>query len=296
MRYNSLDSFYKSKFNCKIAKISLNGNFTCPNKDGSISYGGCIFCSKSGSGDYAGLISDNLVTQFYKIKEVIDKKWKNCKYIVYFQANSNTYDTLDNLKLKYESVLYLDNVVGINISTRPDCINDDVLEYLSELNKKTYLTIELGLQSIHEKTLNLINRNHTLECFTNCVKRLRRNNINVVVHIINGLPYETEKMMIDTVKYLNNIDIQGIKIHMLYVLKNTEIENLDFHILSKDEYINIVCNQLEYLNKNIVIHRITGDPKLDDLIEPKWLIKKFVVLNDINKELVKRDSYQGKKT
>ena len=191
----------------------------------------------------------------------------------------------------------MDNVIGLSIATRPDAISEDCYKYLDELNKKTFLTVELGLQTIHENTSKLINRCHSLDCFEKCVQRLRNLNINVVVHIINGLPYETKDMMIETIKYLNKLDIQGIKIHMLSVLKNTKLEKLykeeNFKILTKEEYIDIVCDQLEYLRPEIVINRITADPKIDDLIEPDWLIKKFCVLNDIDKELVKRDSYQG---
>lgn len=204
------------------------------------------------------------------------------------------------MKEKYETILKLPNVVGLNIATRADAISDECLDYLTELNKKTYLTIELGLQTIHESTTKLINRCHTLECFEKMVKKLRDRNINVVVHIINGLPYETKEMMIETAKYLNKLDIQGIKIHMLHILKGTKLAKIynekPFHVLTKEEYIDIVCDQLEYINENIVINRITGDPSIDDLIEPNWLVKKFCVLNDIDKEMVKRDSYQGIKT
>ena len=298
-RYHTLNYFYQKKFNSKVFKISLNGNFTCPNIDGKVGYGGCIYCSKLGSGEYGGNRCDDLVTQFNNIKNIIHKKWPKGKYIGYFQANTNTYADVNTLKEKYEKILSLDNVIGLNIATRADSITDECYDYLEELNKRTYLTIELGLQTIHEETSNLINRCHNLQCFNECVKKLRERNINVVVHIINGLPYETKKMMLETVKYLNKLDIQGIKIHMLCVLKNTKLEQLylkkPFHILSKEEYIDIVCDQLELLRPEIVIHRITADPKIDDLIEPIWLIKKFTVLNDIDKELVKRDSYQGKK-
>ncbi len=298
-RYHTLNYFYQTKFNSKVFKVSLNGNFTCPNRDGKVGLGGCIFCSKLGSGEYAGNKNEDLVTQFNSVKDILHKKWPKAKYIGYFQANTNTYDTLDNLKEKYETILNLDNVVGLSIATRPDAISDECYNYLKELNIKTYLTIELGLQTIHDDTAKLINRCYELETFTNCVKRLRDLNINVVVHIINGLPYETKEMMLETVKYLNNLDIQGIKIHMLTVLKDTKLENLykekPFHILTKEEYVDIVCDQLEFLRPEIVINRITADPKIDDLIEPDWLIKKFSVLNDIDKELVKRDSYQGKK-
>lgn len=296
-RYNTLDNFYKNKFGCKVFKISLNAGFTCPNIDGTLGTKGCIYCSKSGSGEFAGNKCDDLITQFNSIKEMMLKKWPNGKYIGYFQARTNTYAPVDVLREKYESILNLDGVVGLNIATRPDCISDSCLDYLEELNNKTYLTVELGLQTIHERTTNLINRCHSLDTFTSMVKRLRERNINVVVHIINGLPYETKEMMLDTIKYINRLDIQGVKIHMLHIIKGTALADMyfneRFHVLTKDEYIDIVCDQLELLRDDIVINRITGDPKVDDLIEPKWLVKKFCVLNDIDKELKRRDSYQG---
>ncbi len=298
-RYYTLDSFYKEKFGCKIAKVSLNCNFTCPNRDGTKGVGGCIYCSSLRSGEYAGFVEDDVITQFNKVKEVMLNKWKNCKFIGYFQAGTNTYAEVDVLKEKFEPILKLKDVVGLSIATRPYSITDECLDYLTDLNKRTFLTVELGLQTIHDKTSKLINRCHSLEEFENMVKKLRERKINVVVHIINGLPYETKEMMLETVKYLNNLDIQGIKIHMLHVLKNTKLANMyeeeKFPILTKDEYIDIVVNQLELLRSDIVINRITGDPKLDDLIEPTWLVKKFVVLNDIDKELKRRDTYQGKK-
>ena len=296
-RYHTLDYFYKNKFNSKVFKVSLNGGFTCPNIDGTVGYGGCIYCSILGSGEFAGDKNKDLVTQFNEVKTIMEKKWPNSKYIGYFQANTNTYGPINELKEKYETIINLDNVVGLNIATRADSITEECMDYLEELSKKTYLTVELGLQTIHEKTSILINRCHTLECFEKCVKNLRNRNINVVVHIINGLPYETKEMMIETIKYLNNLDIQGIKIHMLSIIKNTKLaimyKEKPFHILTKQEYVDIVCDQLEYLRKEIVINRITGDPKKEDLIEPNWLLKKFTVLNEIDKEMVRRDSYQG---
>lgn len=296
-RYYTLDYFYKKKFGCKVAKISLNGGFTCPNIDGKISYGGCIYCSKLGSGEFAGNKLDSLEQQFNSIKKIMDHKWKDLKYIAYFQANSNTYAEVDVLKEKFEKVLKFQDVVGLNIATRCDCITEECLDYLEDLSKRTYLTIELGLQTIHEKTAILINRGHTLKCFSDMVKKLRNRNINVVVHIINGLPFETKKMMLETVKYLNNLDIQGIKIHMLLILKDTKLAEIykkkPFHVLTKDEYIDIVVEQLENLDDNIVVNRITGDAKVDDLIEPIWTLKKVVVLNDIDKMLKFRNTYQG---
>ncbi|MBR4178917.1 MAG: TIGR01212 family radical SAM protein [Bacilli bacterium] len=296
-RYYTLDYFYKHKFNSKVFKVSLNAGFTCPNKDGTVGIGGCIYCSRTGSGEYGGDKTKDLVTQFNEVKNMMLKKWPNAKYIGYFQANTNTYAPVNVLKGKYESILKLDNVVGLNIATRSDAISEECLDYLNELNKKTYLTVELGLQTIHEETSKLINRCHTLENFEEMVNKLRKRNIDVVVHIINGLPYETHDMMIDTVKYLSSLDIQGIKIHALSILKDTELEKMykktHFKVMSREEYINTVCDQLEYLREDIVVHRITGDPKVSDLIEPDWLIKKVTVLNDIDKEMKRRNSYQG---
>ncbi len=298
-RYHTLDYFYKHKFGSKAFKVSLNAGFSCPNIDGKVGYNGCIFCSKTGSGEYAGKPNDNLVKQFEEVKTMMHKKWPKAKYIGYFQARTNTYAPLSVLKDKYETILKLDNVVGLAIATRPDAISEECLEYLEELNKRTFLTVELGLQTIHEKTTKLINRCHDLHCFDNMVKELQKRNIFVVAHIINGLPYETKEMMIETVKHLNDIGINGIKIHMLSVLKETPLERLylkkPFKLLSKEEYVDIVCDQLENLNPKIVIERLTGDPMISDLVTPTWLTKKVSVLNDIDKEMAKRNSYQGKK-
>ena len=299
-RYHALDYFYKNKFNKKIAKVSLNGGFTCPNKDGTKGTGGCIYCSKLGSGDYAGKVNEDIVTQFRNIKKIMDNKWKDTLYIGYFQANSNTYDSVERLKSLYEPILKEKDVIGLAIATRADCLPDDVLDYLEDLNKRCYLTVELGLQTIHKETSNFINRCHTLKAFEEAVKKLRERNIDVVVHIINGLPNETEEMMLDTVKYLNKLDIQGIKIHMLHIIKDTKLAEIykehPFKMLTKDEYIDIVIKQLELLNENIVIHRLTGDPNPSELIEPTWTIKKIDVLNGIDKEMAKRNTYQGIKS
>ncbi len=298
-RYHTLNYHNMKKYQKKVIKISLNAGFTCPNIDGKVGYGGCIYCSKSGSGDFGGDVNKSLSKQFDEMKEKLSKKWPEGKYIPYFQAHTNTYAPLSILKEKYESVLNKKNVVGIAIATRPDAIEEDVLNYLEELNKKTNVTIELGLQTIHEKTAKLINRCHDLSQFESMVKKLQERKIEVVVHIINGLPYETKEMMIDTVKYLNNLNIDGIKIHMLNIVKDTALEKLynqeKFKVLSKEEYVDIVITQLEYLRPEIVIHRITSDPDPKNLIEPTWLVKKFCVLNDIDKEMKKRNTYQGKK-
>ena len=296
-RYHTLTYYYKEKFNSKVCKVSLNANFTCPNIDGKVGFGGCIYCSKLGSGEYAGNPKDDLIKQFEKGKEIMLKKWPNAKFIAYFQANTNTYAPIERLKECFEPFINKDDCIGLSIATRSDSITDECLNYLEDINKRTFLIVELGLQTIHEKTSKLINRCSTLNNFDNMVKKLKEKNINVVVHIINGLPYETEEMMIDTVKHLNDLDIDCIKIHMLGVLKDTPLEKYyqkhKFHILTKEEYVNIVVKQLEHLDEKIVIHRLTEDPKKDDIIEPTWLTKKFTILNEIDKIMNKENLYQG---
>lgn len=295
-RYHTLNYYYRHKYGKKVFKVSLNANFSCPNK---INGNGCIFCSKLGSGDFAGNASLDLITQFNEVKEIMEHKWPDAYYIGYFQANTNTYAPVNILKTKFELILKMPNLVGLSIATRSDCINEECLDYLKDLNTRTNLTIELGLQSMYDETLKYINRGHDLNNFITCVKKLKESNIKVVVHIINGLPGETKEMMINTAKFLNDLDIDGIKIHMLHVIKNTPLADIylarPFPILTKDEYIDIVVSQLEVLKPKIVIHRLTGDPKKEDLIAPDWVLKKFVVLNDIDKEMKRRDTYQGSK-
>ena len=298
-RYHTLTYFYQQKFKEKICKVSLNANFTCPNIDGKVGFGGCIYCSKLGSGDFAGNPEEDLMTQFEKGKKAMQKKWPHAKFIAYFQAHTNTYAPVETLKNYFEPFIAKKDVIGLSIATRSDSITDECLDYLTDINKRTYLIVELGLQTIHEKTSKLINRCSTLKNFENMVKKLKERNITVVVHIINGLPYETEEMMLETVKYLNTLDIDGIKIHMLHILKDTPLEKYyeknRFKILTKEEYVNIVVKQLEYLRPEIVIHRLTGDPDPKNIIEPTWLIKKFTVLNEIDKLMAKNNLYQGDK-
>ena len=298
-RYHTLNYFYHHTFHSKVFKISLNGGFSCPNLDGTKGYGGCIYCSKSGSGDFAGKKQDSIEKQWQQGLEMMHKKWPDGKLIAYFQARTNTYAEVEELKKKFEPVLNYPNVIGLALATRPDAITDECLDYLEDLSKRTYLMIELGLQTIHETTSKLINRCHTTKEFDDMVKKLRARNINVIVHIINGLPYETKEMMLETVKHINQLDIQGIKIHMLHIIKDTPLATMykknPFHVLTREEYVDIVIEQLELLRPEIVIHRITGDPVKEDLIAPTWLLKKFCVLNEIDKEMVKRNTCQGKK-
>ncbi len=298
-RYHTLNYFYHHTFDSKVFKISLNGGFSCPNLDGTKGYGGCIYCSKSGSGDFAGNRQDSIQKQWQQGLEMMHKKWPEGKLIAYFQARTNTYAKVEELKEKFEPVLKYPNVIGLAIATRPDAITDECLDYLEDLSKRTYLMVELGLQTIHETTSKLINRCHTTKEFDEMVKKLRARNINVIVHIINGLPYETKEMMLETIIHINQLDIQGVKIHMLHIVKDTPLATMyqknPFHVLSQEEYVDIVIDQLELLRPEIVIHRITGDPVKEDLIAPTWLLKKFCVLNEIDKEMVKRETYQGKK-
>lgn len=294
-RYHTFNYFLRNKFNSKVFKIPLDAHASCPNKGN----GGCIFC-KDGS---ISNITDNnlsLINQYKCEVKILNEKWPNSKHIIYFQTGTNTFIDIETFKKNVEQFLDFPQVVGISIATRSDAISDEYITYFEELNKKTFLTIELGLQSSNDDTLLLINRGHNVDNFINMVNILHSKNIFVVAHIINGFSNETKEDMLNTVKLLNSLNIEGIKIHMLHIIKGTKLEELynlnPFKLLTKDEYIDIVINQLELLNERIVIERITGDPIKEDLVAPNWLIKKFVLLNDIDKEMVKRDTYQGKKS
>lgn len=293
-RYHTLNYFFKNKFGQKVFKVPLDINSTCPNQLN----GGCIYCSNKS----ISVISDSnldIVNQFEKGKNIMENKWPDGLYIPYFQSGTNTYNSPDLIKSYVDKLLVIPKVVGIAIATRPDALSEEWLEYLEDLNKKTFLMVELGLQSSNNNTLRFINRGHDVDVFTKAVKMLQERNIFVVAHIINGLPYETKEDMLNTVRYLNDLKIDGIKIHMLYVAKNTPLakmyEKEKYPLLSLEEYIDIVCDQLELINENIVIERLTGDPIKEELIAPDWLLKKFVVLNNIDKEMVKRNAYQGDK-
>ena len=298
--YNTLTEYYKALYGKKIAKISLNANFTCPNKDGKKGYGGCIFCSKMGSGDFAGDKNKPLKEQYQDVKEIMIKKWPNAGFIAYLQANSNTYSNLDELKRIYEEVLSIDkDIIGLDIATRADCITKEIAAYLGKLNKRKKITVELGLQSASDETKKIINQ---LECnseFIEAISLLRKENIEIVLHIINGLPNETKEDMINTIKFINTLDIQGIKFHSLLILEHTKLGQLykekPFKILSLEEYVDIVTSQICYLRDDIIIHRLAADGVYSDLIEPKWTRKKMVVMNEIDKKLRKEHLYQGMK-
>jgi len=296
-RYHTYNYYLKNKYHQKVAKVALNADFTCPNRDGKKSYGGCIFCSSSGSGDYAGDINDSLEKQFAKVSAIMKTKWPQCAYIAYFQANTNTYGPLAKIKKMIEPFLYKDDVKGIALATRPDCLSEEIVQYLANVNKIKDIYVELGLQTIHDKTALLINRGHTFQEFLDGLSLLRKYDLEVCVHIINGLPHETKDMMLETAKTIGKLDIQAIKIHMLYVIKNTILEkmyiNNEFSILSRQDYIDLVVEQLRYIPENIVIERLTGDGKVDDLVAPLWSIKKVTIINDIDKKMKELNAYQG---
>lgn len=291
-RYHTLNYFFKKKFGQKVFKVPLDINSTCPNQIN----GGCIYCSNKS----VASISDNsldILEQFENGRKIMEQKWPDSLYIPYFQSGTNTYNDKNLVKGYVDKLLMVPKVVGIDIATRPDCLSDEWLDYLEDLNKKTFLIVELGLQSSNDNTLRFINRGHDSKIFRDAVDKLHKRNIFVVAHIIDGLPYETKEDMINTIKFVNDCKVDGIKIHMLYIAKNTPLASLyeknKFHILTREEYIDIVCSQLRLLNEDVVVMRITGDPLLNELVAPEWLIKKFMVLNGIDQEMVKRNIYQG---
>ncbi len=297
-RYHTLDYEMKKVFGEKTIKLSIDGGFTCPNRDGTISSKGCIFCSERGSGDFNSDRNKSITNQISEQKQIMSKKWKSDTYIAYFQSFTNTYGSVENLRKKFYEALSCENIKGLAIATRPDCINEQILGLLDELNSKTFLWIELGLQSIHDNTASFIRRGYNLEQFEKAYELLRSKNIKTVTHLIVGLPTESKEQYLETVRYISKKDIWGIKIHMLHILKNTDLEtyysNNKFKILTLDEYVNVVCDSLELLNPITVIHRLTGDGKKSDLIEPLWTLDKLKVLSKIDQELKNRNNYQGK--
>ena len=295
-RYFTYDYYLKTKYNSKVSKIALDGGFYCPNRDGKISFGGCIFCSALGSGDFAGDHNENVLVQYEKGKKIILKKWDVNKFIAYFQAYSNTYGSIEHLKSCYDPFVNVNDCVEIALGTRPDCFNEEIYDYLEDLNTKKPVTVELGLQTSNDETGKILNRGITFSTFKEALYELKKRGLRVVVHIINGLPNETKEIMLQTVKDLSELPIDGIKIHSLCILKNTALEHMykNYHILTKEEYVDIVCDQIELLPPHVVIERITGDAKKEDLITPLWSLKKTCVVNDIDKELKRRNSYQGK--
>ena len=299
-RYHSWNYALRQQFGEKIFKVPIDGSFDCPNRDGTVAHGGCTFCSVSGSGDMIVAPEDPLPIQFQKEIDMMHQKWPGvAQYIVYFQNFTNTHAPLAVIKERFEQVVNLPGVVGLSIGTRPDCLPDDVVEYLAELNERLYLWVELGLQTTYEQTSDLINRAHSYQTYLDGVAKLRKHNIRVCTHLINGLPGETYEMMMENVKRtILDSDIQGIKLHLLHLMRNTRMLR-DYHegrlrLLGFKEYVDIICDQLELIPQDIIIHRLTGDAPFESIVGPMWSLKKWEVLNAIDQEMLRRDSYQGK--
>ena len=297
-RYQTMNYYLKSKYNCKIAKVPLNAHFTCPNRDGTKSIGGCTFCSSKGSGDSVLGFNENVMEQYEIGLSRMKRKWPDCKGFAYFQSYSNTYAPFSVLKDLYDPFFEKEDVFGICIATRADCIDDEFLEYLDKKSVLKETWIELGLQSIHEDTMDLCNRCHNTQIVHDIIQKIKKTHIKCCVHIMNSLPYESKEKMIETAEWVAHSNCDAIKIHMLHLIQGTQMANdylkNPFPLLSKDEYIDIVVSQLEILPESMIIERLTGDGIASDLIAPDWTIKKTIVLNDIDKEMVKRNTWQGK--
>ena len=293
-----LNDFLKEKFNEKIYKVSLDGDFTCPNRDGKVSRGGCIFCSENGSGDFTATKLKSIHAQIEEQIDLVSKKYKGDKYIAYFQNFTNTYAEVSYLRKIYQEALSHEKIVGLAIATRPDCLEDDVLELLAELNKKTFLWVELGLQTLNDDVAKYFNRAYETEIYKEASEKLNRLNIKFVTHIIIGLPKEEEDDYLKTAIFAQNCGTWGVKLHLMYVVKNTPLEKLylngDLKVNTKEEYVEKVVNVLENISSEIVVHRLTGDGDRETLVAPLWSIKKIDVLNSIHKELKRRNTYQGK--
>ena len=300
-RYNTLNDYYRQIFGEKIFKVPIDAGFDCPNRDGTVAHGGCTFCTVSGSGDAIVAPDAPIRDQFYKEIDFMHRKWPDVKkYLVYFQNFTNTHDTVDVIRDRYEQAINEPGVVGINIGTRPDCLPDETIAYIAELSDRMHVTVELGLQTTYDEKSKIINREHTYELYVETVKRLRQlaPKVEIVSHLINGLPGETHDMMIENVRRcVTDNEIDGIKLHLLHLMTSTKMQR-DYHerrlkLLGMEEYVNIICDQLEIIPQNIIIHRITGDAPRDMLIGPMWSLKKWEVLNAIDQEMERRGSYQG---
>ncbi|WP_291632356.1 TIGR01212 family radical SAM protein [Clostridium sp.] len=298
-RYHSLNYFLRGKFSDKVFKIALDAGFSCPNRDGTINSSGCLFCSERGSGDFAGNRKFSITRQFEDIKEMMSKKWKTGKYIAYFQAYTNTYASIEILRDKYEEAISQEGVVGLAIATRPDCLDDAVLDLIEEYSNRVFTWVELGLQTSNDESANIINRGYKLLRFEEALKNLNKRNIEVVVHTIFGLPGENKEDMLKTIDYVAHSNIKGIKMHLLHLMENTPMVELykkgKLVFLEQDDYIDIICTAITMLPPNMVIHRLTGDAPRDLLIGPMWSLKKWEVLNGIDNKLKELDLYQGKK-
>ncbi len=295
--FNSFNSAMKSRFGCKIYKLTLSGGMTCPTRDGTLGTRGCIFCSAKGSGEFAAKPCNNIEDQIQKAKQLISHKAKDAKYIAYFQDYTNTYAPVERLRYLFTDAIKPDDIVALSVATRPDCLPDEVIELLAELNQTKPVFVELGLQTIHESTAEYIRRGYTLDVFEDAVSRLKAAGIEVIVHIIIGLPYETEEMVYDTVRYLAKMKIDGIKLQLLHVLEGTDLADEykqdKFEVLTIDKYIDILENCVRLLPPETVIHRLTGDGAKKDLIAPLWSADKKNVLNTINKRFKDHNVIQG---
>ncbi len=296
-RYNQYSAYLKQKFGAKVYKVTLDAGFSCPNRDGTISKGGCIFCDDSGSFSQAHSNKLSIEEQLKTGIETLTKRFKAQKFMSYFQAYSNTYKPVKELENIYKSALNHPDVIGISIGTRPDCIDDEKLKLISTFTKDYYTWIEYGLQSCHDSTLKSINRGHNFDCFKKAVEKTKKYGINICAHIILGLPDETHNDMIKTAEELAKLGIDGIKIHMLCILENTPIAKMyekgEITLISEEEYINTVCDILEILPANITIHRLAGNGLKSELIQPRWIGKKLDTLNRIDRELERRMTWQG---
>lgn len=298
-RYHTFNYYLKSKYNCKVSKVILDAGFTCPNRDGSKSYGGCIFCSELGSGDSNIALKENLLNQYSANKEIMDNKWPNDLYIPYFQSYSNTYGSLDKIKSMLEPFINMDEVCELAIATRCDCLNDDVIAYLDNVSHIKPLWIEMGLQTTNDAKSEYLNRQYDFNDFKNALNKLSKTNIKTCVHIMNGLPSDTIEDMLKTVNDIKDMKFDAIKIHMLHVLKHTKLgkmyEEKPFEVISRQQYIELVVKQLELLRPEVIIERLTGDPVKENLLAPDWVLNKTTILNDIDKLMKKLDTYQGSK-
>lgn len=296
-RYHSLDYELKQRYGTKIYKLSLDGGMTCPNRDGKLDTRGCIFCSAGGSGDFAANRKLSIHEQILAAKELVSKKQtQNGKYIAYFQAFTNTYESVSYLRSIFYDAIMHDDIVALSIATRPDCLGPDILELLKELNSIKPVWVELGLQTIHEDTARFIRRGYPLSVFDESVNNLCSIGIEVIVHVIIGLPKESLTDLLETIKYITNLPISGIKLQLLHILKGTDLAAYldELHILTLDEYLDILVKCIEIIPPDITIHRITGDGPKNLLLAPLWSANKKLVLNSIQKKLKECDSWQGK--
>ena len=296
--YRSLDYMLRERFGEKVYKVTLNGGMSCPNRDGTLGTGGCIFCSEGGSGDFAADVALSITEQIESQIEILSQKRPIQKYIAYFQAYTNTYAPVEYLRKIFTEAMSHPQIVALSVGTRPDCLGEEILDLLEELNRIKPVWIELGLQTIHEKTAQYIRRGYRLSCFEQAVENLRRRNIEVIVHTILGLPGESREDILETMRYLNKKDIQGIKLQLLHVLKGTDLacDYLAgrFRVYEREEYLDLLIQCLENLDPEIVIHRITGDGPKDLLIAPLWASRKREVLNLLHHQMKEQNSYQGK--